>query len=256
MPALLELQLAFAAGLRDRSSSVDEWAVSDGIPADARLRVYRNNARALFEQALQLTFPVVHRRVGDDYFRQLAHHFRAASASRAGDLHEIGRPFADFLAAYLTETPYAWLAELAALEWAIADAGVAADSSTASAASLGGLEPEALAAVRFELVPSLRRIAASLPVLSVWRANQPNAEECVVDLSAGPQCAIVHRGSTGVELREVTRAEFDFISALGAGATLDAAVETADVPLAALPMLLHWLFRDGIVAAVLPPAAA
>ena len=256
MPALLELQASFATGLRDCPSAVGEWAVSDGIPADARLRVYRNNARALFEQALQLTFPVVCRRVGDDYFRQLAHHFRAASPSRAGDLHEIGRQFTDFLAAHLTGTPYAWLAELAALEWAIAEAGVAADASTAAAASLGGLEPEALAAVRFELVPSLRRIASSLPVLSVWRANQPNSEECVVDLSVGPECAIVHRGSTGVELRDVTRAEFDFITALEAGATLGDAVETAAVPLAALPMLLHWLFRDGIVAAVLPPAAA
>jgi hypothetical protein len=93
-------------------------------------------------------------------------------------------------------------------------------------------------------------------VLSVWRANQPDAEECVVDLSVGPECVIVHRGSTGVELREVTRAEFDFITALEAGATLGDAVETAAVPLAALPMLLHGLFRDGIVAAVLPPAAA
>lgn len=54
----------------------------------------------------------------------------------------------------------------------------------------------------------------------------------------------------------MTRAEFDFIAALGAGATLGDAVETADVPLEALPELLQWLFRDGIVAAVVAPAAA
>jgi len=69
---------------------------ADGIAAEARLQVYRNNSRALFEQALRLTFPVVLRRVGDDYFRQLAHFHRAAHPSRSGDLHDVGRFWLDY----------------------------------------------------------------------------------------------------------------------------------------------------------------
>lgn len=256
MPALLELQRSFAAGLRDAPHDAEAWAVNDGIQAAARLRVYRNNSRAIFAQALQLTYPVLERRVGHDYFRQLTHHFRNAHPSRTGDLHEVGRPFAAFLAAHLAATRYAWLAELAALEWAVADAGVAADSPSASAASLAKLAPELIEAVRFEFVPSLRRLAGSVPVLSVWRANQPDAEERVVDLGAGPEYVVVHRGSQGTEMRSVSRHEFVFIEALAAGATLGAALARSDMPLEHLAGVLHRLFTDQLVAAVRPPAAA
>jgi hypothetical protein len=253
---LLELQRSFAAGLQERWHDAEACVASDGIPAAARLRVYRNNARTLFEQALQLTFPVVCRRVGHDYFRQLADHFRAACPSRAGDLHEIGRPFAHFLATHLADTPYSWLAELAVLEWAIADAGVAADSTTATAASLGAIDPEHMSDVRLELVPSLRAVAASVPALAVWKANQPGSPGAAVELSAGPEYVIVHRGPAQVELRSVTRAEFEFVVALTEGATLGAAVDASDLPMEVLPGLLHWLFSDGAVSAVLPPTAA
>lgn len=255
MLALRELQMTFAAGLRNAQHDADAWATSDDIPAGARLRVYRNNSRALFEQALQLTFPVVHQRVGHDYFGQLTHHFRDVHPSRCGDLHEVGRPFAGFLASHLAATPYAWLAELAALEWSVAEAGVAADSPTASVATLAALQPDAIEAAGFGFVPSLQRVAGSVPVLSVWRANQPDAEVRAVDLSAGPEYVIVHRGSDGVELRSVTRSEFAFIGAMAAGASIGAAVDQSELPLARLAGLLHWLFTDQAVAFVRQSAA-
>lgn len=256
MPALLELQRSFAAGLRDAPHDAQAWAASDRIPAAARLRVYRNNSRALFVQALELTYPVLERRVGHDFFRQLTHHFRHAHPSCAGDLHEVGRPFAAFLASHLADTPHAWLAELAELEWAVAEAGVAADLPSASAADLASLAPELIEAVRFEFVPSLRRVSSSVPVLSVWRANQPESGERTVDLAAGPEYVIVHRGPRGTELRSVARRELAFIDALAGGASLGAAIEQSDLPLEDLAGVLHWLFSDQFVAVVFPPAEA
>jgi hypothetical protein len=216
--------------------------------------VYRNNVRALFEQALQLTFPVVRRRVGDDYFRQLVHHFRSAYPSRAGDLHETGRPFAAFLADHLADTPYRWLSELAALEWAVADAAVAADMPPASAASLEGLDPESLVMLRIRLVPSVRLVAATAPVLDVWKVNQSDAGAAAVavDLAAGPGHVILHRTPSGVALHAVPQVEFRFIAALHAGSTLGDAVETADLPTHALPEVLRWLFAEGLVGGACP----
>jgi len=255
VPGLLELQRSFAAGLREPAHAAGEWAAADGIAAEARLQVYRNNSRALFEQAVRLTFPVVLRRVGDDYFRQLAHFYRVAHPSRSGDLHDVGRAFAAFLTAHLADTPYAWLGELAALEWAVAEAGVAAESATASAATLAAVAPEAIEAVRFEFVPSLRLVDGSLPILSVWRANQGDAPETLVDLSAGPEFVVVHRGADGIELRSVARHDFAFVAALAGGEALGVAVDIAALPIDRLAGLLRWLFDDGIVAAVREPAA-
>jgi hypothetical protein len=252
MPALRNLQRAFAAALNGDSAEAERWVADDGIPAAARLGVYRNNARVLFEQAVQLTFPVVQRRVGGDYFRQLLHHFRAAFPSRAGDLHETGRPFAGFLAQHLANTPYLWLSELAALEWAVADSAIAADITPASAASLEGLDPESLATVHFEFVPSLRLVSATVPVLAVWKANQSDMASVTapVDLASGPDHVVLHRAVAGVELRGVTQVEFQFIAALHEGATLEEAVSGVGLPLEMLPVVLQWLFADGLISAV------
>jgi hypothetical protein len=250
VPTLRELQATFAAGLRGMPQDVGDWAADDRIAAAARLGVYRNNAQASFEQALEQTYPVVRRRVGDDYFRQLAHHYRRAQPSRTGDLHEVGRYFAGFLAAQLAHGPYAWLAELAQLEWAVADAAVAADSATVGAAALAGFAPEVLEHARLQFVRSLRLIAATVPVLSVWQANQPGVPACSTDLSTGAQYVIVHRAADGLQLRAVGPRAFALVAALGGGSTLSHAVDASDMPLDELPPLLHLLFADATVAAV------
>jgi hypothetical protein len=255
MPGLLELQRAFAAGLRDQPHDADAWADSDGISATARLRVYRNTARASFERALEVTFPVVHDRVGPDYFRQLTHFYRRAHPSRAGDLHEIGRRFPGFLGSQLTGGAYAWLAELATLEWAVAEAGVAADATTAPASSLAGLAPESVPGARLRFVPSLQRVSARVPILSVWRASQSQAERPVVDLDSGPEHVLVHRATDGVQLRGLQADEFAFVDAIASGASLEAAVDAAALPLERLPALLFALFTDEAVAEIIPPPA-
>lgn len=249
MPTLRELQANFAAGMQGMPQEAGDWAADDGIAAAARLHVYRNNARALFEQALEQTYPVLRRRVGNDYFRQLAHQYRHEQPSRTGDLHEAGRHFAGFLAAQLADGPYAWLAELARLEWAVADAAVAADSAAVGVAALAGIAPEFLEHVRLQFVPSLRLVAATVPVLSVWQANQPDVSACSTDLSTGAQYVIVHRAADGVQLRAVGPRAFALVAALG-GSTLARAVEASDMPLDELPPLLHLLFADATVAAV------
>ena len=256
MPALPELQRAFASGLHDGACDAEAWADGDGIAATARLRVYRNNARAVFERALEATFPVVRERVGHDYFRQLAHFYRRAHPSTQGDLHEVGRHFGGFLRVHLAEGPYEWLAELAALEWAIAEAGVAADSTVTTASTLAELSQDAVAGARFRLVPSLQCLSARVPVVTVWRASQPGADPAVTDLGAGAEFALVHRSDQGIQLRELPADEFSFVEALARGATLESAVDDSGLALDRLPVVLLALFADGIVAEVIPPGPA
>jgi len=250
MPALHEVQREFGAWLLGHRDDAPGWADGDVVPPEARLRVYRNNSRALFEQALQLTYPVLRRRVGDDYLRQLGHHYRDAHPSPSGDLHEVGRRFPRFLATHLRDTPYAWLAELALLEWSVADAGIAAEAPVAAATSLTGLAPERIEFARFSYVPSLRLVRGSVPILSIWRANQPDGNGNPVELSSGGECVRIHRGSSDVELRSMEQAEFDFVEATAHGATLGEALEIARLPLTTLPAVLHRLFADGAITAV------
>ncbi len=156
---------------RARRSAHD--VVDDGLPALARLQVYRNNSRAVFNDALQRTYAVVRRRVGDDFFASLAAEYRLAHPSRHGDLHWIGAEFPAWLATRLQGTDYEWLVDLARLEWACERSLVAAEAPSIPLAELGHVPPPLLERTGFALHPSLYFVASSLPIWTVWRENQP-----------------------------------------------------------------------------------
>jgi len=253
--SLPELQARFAASLRGEHGLLDGDVVDDGIEAAARLGIYRNNARALFDGALERTYPVLRRRVGEDYFRQLAHGYRERHPSRSGDLHWVGEQFARYLADTEAGTGYAWLADLAELEWACECAFIAAREPPVDAQVLVRLAPDDLAQARLRLQPSLHCVASSFPVLEVWRANQPGADGHAVDLSRGGQCVLVSCGPEGPELAEVSRIALEFTRRLQSGTPLGAAVEDSGLDLAELPDVLARLFSGGLVNGVTLPAA-
>jgi len=248
--SLPEIQARLAAALRGAPCAAAADVLDDGIEAAARLAVYRNNARAMFDGALERTYPVLRRRVGEDYFRQLARGYRVRFPSRSGDLHWVGEHFARYLAETEASTGYAWLAELAALEWACECAFIAAHESPMEPRELLGLAPDDLARARLRLQSSLHCVASSWPVLEVWRANQPDADGHAVDLSNGGQCVLVSCGPDGLELAEVSRAGLEFTRLLQSDAPLGAAVEESGLDLAELPGVLGRLFAGGLVTGI------
>ena len=89
--SLAALQACFAAALRGGSPESDEagralaaHVVDDGLEPESRVQVYDSNVRAMFEGALERTFPVLRRRVGEAHFRQLAAEYRARHPSLQG----------------------------------------------------------------------------------------------------------------------------------------------------------------------------
>ena len=255
MASLPEVQARFAAALRGAPDAANPDVLDDGIEAAARLGIYRNNARAMFEGALERTYPVLRQRVGEDYFRQLAHGYRARFPSRSGDLHWVGEHFARYLAEAEGGSGYEWLAELAELEWACECAFIAARESPVAPRELLGLAPDDLAQARLRLQPSLHCVASSFPVLEVWHANQPDADGHAVDLSLGGQCVLVSCGPDGLELAEVSRAALEFTRLLQSGRPLGAAWAESGLSLSGLPDVLARLFSSGLVTGVTVPAA-
>lgn len=254
MASLPELQARFAAALRGDPSPIEHDVVDDGLEAAGRLDIYRNNGRAVFEGALERTYPVLRRRVGGDYIRQLAHGYRKRFPSRSGDLHCVGEHFARYLAETEADSGYAWLAELAELEWACECAFVAARERPVGPQALAGLSPDALGLARLRLQPSLHGVASSFPVLDVWRANQPEADGHAVDLARGGQCVLVSCGVDGLELVEVSEAALAFTRQLQADVPLGTAVDESGLDLAELPGVLGMLFSGGLVIAVTGPS--
>jgi hypothetical protein len=240
--SLREQQHSFAAALRNASAGC-------AVHPAANLDIYRNNAELQFRNALSISYPVVRRRVGDDYFRQLAFHYRRSFPSRSGDLHWVGEKFAVFLALHLRGSEYAWLADLAKLEWARESASVAELMPAVGADSLANFGPEDLEHLRFRMQPALQLQSSEFPVLSIWRANQlENAPP--VDQSMGPEQWLVRPGADDVEIRRLDAALFSYLSALVDGASLGEAMAAAGFDEGGLLQALQFVFAESLVCEV------
>jgi hypothetical protein len=251
---LAELQARFAAALCAGASQSDgpaaalaECIVDDGLPPAARVQVYRNNVRALFEGALARTYPVLRQRVGEDYFARLAVEYRQAHPSQSGDLHWTGRRFPEWIGSRMAGTDYAWLADLARLEWACEEALVSERLPPAQAGSLACVPPANVADVLLSLQPGLRTVASAFPVWSVWQANQPGATGEAIDPSLGPQQVVVAHDADGLMLHSLAAEQFGFVEQLAAGRSLGQALETSGLAIEQLAETLAWLFGAGLV---------
>ena len=259
---LSDLQGRFAAALREPGPQSElairqlaECIVDDGLAPARRLQVYRNNARAMFEGALERTYPVLRRQVGDEQFAALARRYRAEHPSRSGDLHWVGERFAPWLAARVAADGGSWLAELARLEWVCEEAMVAARLPPIAPADLGQVAPETLAEVGLVLQPCVRTVSSRFPVWSAWRAGQVDGTGEPVDLALGAQHVVVTCGDTGPVLHSLPEEQFLFVAALAGGGSLGSAVDSSALDVQALPGMLAWLFDEGFVTALRIPAS-
>ena len=236
--SLRDLQKRFDAALfEDVADAVAPWICGrgastalgeTGIDAHARLAIYRNNLREGFRKALALEYPVIERLVGEDYFRQLALSFLTEHPSRAGDLHPIGEPFARFLRHRFKDTQYAYLPDVATLEWTYQQSYVAADAPSFDPAVLSDIPQEAYGRLRFTLHPACGLMQSPYPVVRIWAVNQADATgDEAIDLSSGPDFILLRRAAEGVEMRRIAAADFALLQAFSQGADLASALESA-----------------------------
>jgi hypothetical protein len=240
--SLRELQGAFAAALKDPG------APCPVLPA-GNLAIYRNNSALSFRAALENSYPVLRRRVGDDYFRQLCGQYRVRFPSRSGDLHWSGADFPTFLLDHLHGSEYAWLADLARLEWARERASVSRVESALTADVLASFAPTRLEHLVFTLQPSLSLLASDYPVFTIWEANQlDNAPP--VDQSLGSECGMTRLRIDGIEIRRLPADLFSYLSALDAGAPLGEAIGIAGLDQEGVVSALGFVFAEGLVGAL------
>ena len=242
MASLRELQTSFAAALRDPAATC-------AVQQPDNLSIYRSNALYAFRSALESSFPVLRRRVGEEYFRQLAFLYRRRFPSRSGDLHWVGQEFSAFLLEQLHGSEYAWLADLARLEWSREQASVAPVQASISVDVLGRFAPEQLEHLVFTLQPSLKLHASDFPIFTIWSANQAeNAPP--VDQSMGGECGLIRSRVDGLEIRPLEPRLFSYLSALAAGAPLGEAVTTSGLDQEGLMTSLGFVFSENLVCAV------
>lgn len=234
MSALARLQRDFMAAL--------------GGDGPGAMSIYRRNVQAGRHDALAATYPVVRRLVGEAFFRAMALRYGDAHPSRSGDLHLYG----DALARFVADDPFAatlaYLADVARLEWACHEALHAADAPPLDARALARVAAARQGAIRFVLHPSVRLVASDHPVVALWEANQPERDG-TPDRAEGPDRARVWRNATGVHVRRMEPPAWEFLGALGRGASLEEATDGPGEG-APFPAFDRWLAELGAEGAI------
>jgi hypothetical protein len=217
MPDLHEIQREFARFIQlGNAENIETHIVSAGLPAADRLGIYRNTARSATTAALRLTFPVVDRLVGGDFFDMATARFMLLHPPVAACLDDYGDLYPDFLSVLPEAASLPYLSDVARFEWALAVAAHAPDSPPAKAAALAEASPIAAEQLRFEPHPSVSMLLLTYPADRIADAvlSSDAGAMAAIDLTDGPIRLIVHRGPTGVEAERVNEQTYTFLARL------------------------------------------
>jgi len=255
------LQAAFGRGLSaDSIAGADLQLLAPAAgtaPFALQFGVYRNNAWQFFHAALERTFPVVQKRVGEAFFRQLAREYRQHCPSRHGDLHWVGAAYAAWLSVRLAGSGYEWLSELARLEWACEESIVAGSAAALALDQLAAFEPGSMARLELLFQPSLRTIDSPYPIWSVWQSNQGDDDAAAqTDLTQGGEHCVVACVADRSCVYRLDPPDYRLLQRLMAGECLGDAIVASGSDTEVLTRLLAWVFAEELVVGISPAAAA
>lgn len=180
MNALLKLEHDFKDCVLGNTLDMGSQVVGNAqAGAEERIHVYVEGYRLRLLEVLQDNFPGLHGFLGDEQFDTLGRAYIDAYPS----MHPSVRWFSQHLAAFLRGTgPYsahAYLAEMAAFEWAQGLVFDAADAEPLGLQTLATVPPESWGQVKFGFHPSLRCLDLDWNVPKIWQAL--DAEEAPPD---------------------------------------------------------------------------
>lgn len=215
---------------------------------DAGIAAYRGNAAAIAERALAGAYPTVAALIGAESFAALARDLWRTNPPERGDLAEWGGVLPAFIASktQLADEPY--LADSAALDWAVHCASRAADAVAGKLRPLEALAEVDPARTALRLHPGTAIVESTAPIVAIWLAHQRPADDPArfADVRAAfaedrAETAIVWRDGYRVRVAALDRADLAFTRALAGGQSLAAALDAADPSFAFDRWLPHAL---------------
>lgn len=221
-----------------------------------RFNIYRNNTFASLTATLLSVFPVTSSLLGEGYFRFVATSYIKGNPPAEPRLVRYGASFADFLSRLedLRSMPY--VAEVARLEWLIAEALDGPIVEPRPIAEFMAIGSTSVPDIRLQ--PSLRLLFSRWPALDIWSAHQPGGDlEMLSKVRRRPERIALWRSHDSVRFLRLGSAHYAFLHALVKQRGLEAAVGRAVARSADLDLVatLHGLFADGLVASVRPQPA-
>lgn len=216
--SLQQLQADFIACLHDADAPLPRgW----GAAMARGFEVHRNNYRHALMEAMRSTFERTLRWVGDAPFEAAAAHHLVAHPPSGWTLDDVGAGFAQTAAALFAREPE--VADLAALEWAMHRAFVAADATALGLAGFrdatAGFAEDDWSGMRLMTLPGIGIVEVGTDCVALWRGLAGDARPPEPPRLARPHAAIVWREGWQPVCCLVDAGEADALRAAVAGTT-------------------------------------
>ena len=244
-------------GLGQAIRSVAPADLSDsGKPHGARvaagITVYRNNVRAAYLRVLQDTFPVIHRLVGEEFFRYLAHEYFHTHSPSGPLVARYGDKLPEFLRSFEPAAGLPYLPDVARLELAWLGSYHAAEADCMELERFFALLREDPETNALQLHPSVRLVKSPFPIHTIWLHNKSGSADKLRLPEAG-ECVVVKRPAHRVFTEIISETVWAVLIALQQGKTFSAAITTAieDNDEAATADIIRKIATMNVITAVL-----
>ncbi|MFM7202028.1 MAG: DUF692 family multinuclear iron-containing protein [Myxococcota bacterium] len=217
-------QASFAQALLE--TGTPEGLRAPDVQLAERFGRYRSQLVSTWVKGLEAAYPVLKRLVGEDFFTGLGAAYGRAFPSSDPDLNAWGQHFATFLEKFEPVQAWPYFPAMARLEWALHRAYFAAELEPLSPAAFVALEPSALEAMHFCLLPTCALVSSAFSVGALWRAHQTEGEVVFPSLDA-PSYLLVSRVGFWPQLVDLEPSTYAFLEGLEQGHSFGEAVDLA-----------------------------
>lgn len=184
---LAELQRAFARRILEGDDAILAEIGDNGRSDRATLmHVYEHAYGARLAEVLEADYEKLAEALGPDGFLEMAAGYTAARPSDNPNARYFGRRLPGFLADAAPWRERPWLAELAALEWAMSEVFQDVDPPRLAIEAMTALHPHDWPCLRFDPVGDLRRLDFAHGGADAWLALAEGADP---DAAAEPGAA-------------------------------------------------------------------
>ena len=254
-------RLITAPGGVEEALCAERIPLSDGLEsiisdrgrmtARERLEIYANAYFHRLLDALKADFPATFAVLGEVNFHNLITGYLIEYPPNEPNIYFAGQHLADFLRGHPISGKWPFLADLAALERAVADVFHDLDAEPLDAAAIRAVPPAEWPAIALRMVPASRLLDLRSEVEAVLRAVESG--EAWTEPEPGARSVLVWRQEGRVNYRAIDRAERAALELARESAKFAAicdafasACASPDTVGAINAMLSRWL-RDGLV---------
>ena len=197
------------------------------ISAQGLMSIYQNSAIANITNSLSLSYPVIEKLVGNDFFRVMCKQYIVNHWPTSGNMDDYGESFSLFLAKFEQAKHLTYLEDVAQLEWLFHQSSLANDSRHFDWTNLEKVTSSDT--LTFLLSPSVSIMCSTMPVDKIWLMNQIKAPENIeLSLDGDSDTFIVlFRQGLKTEMMTVVASEFAFLQSIENGHDFEAVIESA-----------------------------